>query len=202
MAKRVTIGGEILDAFTRDLVNALATLGWRASIEAYKRKSFTNRTFNLHDSYGSAVYVNGVLQDRTIRYMGGQMSHRYGTSQQAPKRKRKSKLGPRYYRYGKSGREVLDVFFHGNKWYKGRQFGKKGIVLVVVAAMWYADFLEKKGYKVITDVGNAYIAQHIDEVITPICKKYGVPKKLVRSSVIARADEDWFGEDFKYKHEI
>ena len=202
MAKRVTIGGEIMDAFTRDLVNALATLGWRASIEAYKRKSFTNRTFNLHDSYGSAVYVNGVLQDRTIRYMGGQMSHRYGTSQQAPKRKRKSKLGPRYYRYGKSGREVLDVFFHGNKWYKGRQFGKNGIVLVVVAAMWYADFLEKKGYKVITDVGNAYIAQHIDDVIAPICKKYGVPKKLVRSSVIARADEDWFGEDFKYKHEV
>lgn len=203
MAKRVTIGGEIIDAFTRDLVNALATLGWKASIDAYKKKSFTNRTFNLHDSYGSAVYVNGVLQDRTIRYMGGQMSHRYGTSQQALKRKRKkSSLGPRYYRYGKSGREVLDVFFHGNQWYGGHKFGKKGIVLVVVAAMWYADMLEKKGYKVITDVANAYILQHIDEVITPICKKYGVPKKLVKSSVIARADEDYFDDGHPYKHEV
>lgn len=201
MAKKVTIGGEIKDALTRDLVNALATLGWRASLAAYKAKTFTNRTFNLHDSYGSAVYVDGVLQERTIRYMGGQMSTRYGTTQQAPKRKRKSKLGPRYYRYGKSGREVLNVFFHGNEWYQGRSFGKNGIVLVVVAAMWYANMLEGKGYKVITDVGNSYIKQHLDETIVPICEKYGIPKKLVRSSIIARANEDYFGEDYKYKYE-
>lgn len=201
MAKRVRIGGEIKDAFTRDLVNALATLGYETALVAYRKKTFKNRTFNLHDSYGSAVYVDGVLQEPTIRYMGGQMSTRFGTTQQAPKRNRKSKLGPRYYRYGKSGREVLNVFFHGNKWYKGHTFGKNGIVLVVVAAMWYADMLEGKGYEVITDVGNAYIKQNIDKVIMPICEKYGVPKKLVRSSVIARADEDYFDKGHPYKHE-
>lgn len=200
MAKRVTIGGEIKDAFTRDLVNDLATLGWRASLAAYKAKTFTNRTFNLHDSYGSAVYVDGVLQERTIRYMGGQMSTRHGTTQQTPKGKRKSKLGPRYYRYGKSGREVLNVFFHGNDWYKGHKFGKKGIVLVVVAAMWYAGMLAKKGYRIM-GAGNQYLNSHLDEVVSKVCKQHGVPKKYVRALGITRTDEDYFGDNFKYTHE-
>lgn len=200
MAKRVSIGGQIESAFKRDLVNALATLGWKTSLAAYREKSFKNRTFNLHDSYGSAVYVNGVLQEQTIRYMGGEMSKRFGAKPKTSRRR--SSLGQRYYMYGTSGRDTLNVFFHGNKYYSGRQFGRKGIVLVVVAAMWYADILEGKKYKVITDVGNRYINEHLDETIRPICEKYGIPKTLVRSSIIARADEDYFDDGHPYKHEV
>lgn len=201
-SKLVKIGGEIKDAFTRDLVNALAKLGGEATLYAYRKKSFTNRTFNLHDSYGSAVYVNGVLQERTIRYAGGQMSHRPGFLKQAgnaPKRRR-SKLGPRYYRYGKNGREVLHVFFRGNDYYKGHKFGKSGIVLVVVAAMWYAGMLAKKGYRVV-GAANEYLNSHLDAVVTEVCKQHGVPKKYVRALGVTRADEDYFGDGFKYTYE-
>jgi hypothetical protein len=200
--KLVKIGEEIKDAFTRDLVNALAKLGGEAVLYAYRKKSFTNRTFNLHDSYGSAVYVNGVLQERTIRYAGGQMSHRPGILKQTgntPK-KRRSKLGKRYYRYGKNGRDVLHVFFRGNEYYKGHKFGKSGIVLVVVAAMWYAGMLAKKGYRII-GAANDYLDSHLDNVIIDVCKQYGVPKKYVRAVAINRADEDYFGDDFKYTYE-
>ena len=202
MAKGVKIGGEIVDAFTRDLVNALAKLGGEAALYAYRKKSFTNRTFNLHDSYGSAVYVNGVLQERTIRYAGGQMSHRPGILKQvgnAPK-KRRSQLGQRSYRYGKNGRDVLHVFFRGNQWYKGHTFGKSGIVLVVVAAMWYAGMLAKKGYRV-AGAANEYLNSHLNKVVSDVCKQHGVPKKFVRAVGITRADEDYFGEDFKYTYE-
>lgn len=194
---------QIKDDITLDIVKALTQLGWEASLVAYRKKSFKNRTFNLHDSYASAVYVDGVLQERTIRYMGGEISSRIGYLRKSaePKRKRKKgKLGQRYYRYGKSGREVLNTFFRGNKWYKGHSFGKKGIVLIVVAAMWYAGFLEGKGYKVVTDVGNQFIKDNLDKTLRPIYEKYGIPRKMIRFSAIARVDEDWYGaDDFKYK---
>lgn len=201
MLKKVKIGGEIVDAFTRDLVNALAKLGGEAALYAYRKKSFTNRTFNLHDSYGSAVYVNGVLQEETIRYAGGQMSHRPGFLKQTGKTpKKRSKLGQRSYRYGKNGRDVLHVFFRGNQWYKGHTFGKSGIVLVVVAAMWYAGMLAKKGYRV-AGAANEYLNSHLNKVVSDVCKQHGVPKKFVRAVGITRADEDYFGEDFKYTYE-
>lgn len=201
MLKKVKIGGEIVDAFTRDLVNALAKLGGEAALYAYRKKSFTNRTFNLHDSYGSAVYVNGVLQEETMRYAGGQMSHRPGFLKQTGKTpKKRSKLGQRSYRYGKNGRDVLHVFFRGNEWYKGHKFGKSGIVLVVVAAMWYAGMLAKKGYRV-AGAANEYLNSHLNKVVSDVCKQHGVPKKFVRAVGITRADEDYFGEDFKYTYE-
>ena len=202
MSRGVKIGGEIKDAFTRDLVNALAKLGGEAVLYAYRKKSFKNRTFNLHDSYGSAVYVNGVLQEGTMKYAGGQMSHRPGFLKQtggAPKKKR-SKLGARNYRYGKNGRDVLHVFFRGNEWYKGHKFGKSGIVLVVVAAMWYAGMLAKKGYRV-TGAATEYLNRNMDRVVREVAAKHNLPKKYVREVVITRADEDYFGDGFKYKHE-
>lgn len=200
-SKLVKIGGEIKDAFTRDLVNALAKLGGEAALHAYRNRSFTNRTFNLHDSYGSAVYINGVLQERTIRYAGGQMSHRPGILKRTIKpTKRRSKLGQRYYRYGKNGREVLHIFFRGNDYYKGHKFGKSGIVLVVVAAMWYAGMLAKKGYRVV-GAANEYLNSHLDNVVRDVCKQYGVPKKYVRALGITRTDEDYFGDGFKYTYE-
>jgi hypothetical protein len=202
MSRGVKIGGEIKNAFTRDLVNALAKLGGEAVLYAYRKKSFKNRTFNLHDSYGSAVYVNGVLQEGTMKYAGGQMSHRPGFLKQtggAPKKKR-SKLGARNYRYGKNGRDVLHVFFRGNEWYKGHKFGKSGIVLVVVAAMWYAGMLAKKGYRV-TGAATEYLNRNMDRVVREVAAKHNLPKKYVREVVITRADEDYFGDGFKYKYE-
>ena len=45
----------------RRLIDELAEDGRKAIQTAYENRDFTNRTYNLHDSYGSAVYYNGVL---------------------------------------------------------------------------------------------------------------------------------------------
>ena len=55
----------------RATVQKLAKLGYDAIMYAYNRKGFEHKTRNLHDSYGSAVYVNGNLIESSIRYIGG-----------------------------------------------------------------------------------------------------------------------------------
>jgi hypothetical protein len=66
--------------------------------------------------------------------------------------------------------------------------------------MWYAGMLAKKGYRVI-GAANEYLNSHLDNVIIEVCKQHGVPKKYVRAVAINRADEDYFGDDFKYTYE-
>lgn len=96
------------------------SLDGKALVEkAYKTRGFIDRTYNLHDSYGSAVYYNGVLQPNSIYYL----------QEQATEAKKW---------YGKMLRgrnEIVDFFIE----YKGRG---KGFDLVLVAAMPYASILE------------------------------------------------------------
>ena len=97
----------------------LASIGEKAIKVAYDDRGFTNRTFNLKDSYGSAVYLDGQLLEDTIRFIG------------APEAKKK--------RLGKSGREEINNFF------KGYSPQAKGYEIVVVATMPYAGILEQGG---------------------------------------------------------
>lgn len=101
------------------VINYLASLGEMAIQVAYNDKGFTNRTYNLKDSYGSAVYHNGALLVDTIRYIG------------PPEAKSK--------RLGKSGREEVANFF--------REYSPsaKDYELVVIASMPYAGVLETGG---------------------------------------------------------
>ena len=146
-----TNGGVLIKA----LISQLADDGEKAIREAYEGREFTNRTYNLHDSYGSAVYYNGTLVKGSIRYVGAEMAEEDE-------------------RYGRN--EVNDFFSNY------RPKNRKGIDLVIVAAMFYADILEegkgklKRKYKVIAE-GEDYmknVATHFRGTLSKFVK----PKDL------------------------
>lgn len=153
--KRITIGGQIRDSIMRDYVQALSSLGYRAMLDAYGQRGFQHRTRNLHDSYGSAVYVDGVLQDKSIRYLGRVISRKVDS------------------RTKKSGRDTLNDYFRSHK------FGKKNdIYLIVLAAMYYAEKLEtgrglRKKYIVISPAED-YIKKELPKIINEVNSKYGI----------------------------
>ena len=137
------------------LISQLADDGEKAIREAYEGREFTNRTYNLHDSYGSAVYYNGTLVKSSIRYVGAEMAEEDEG-------------------YGRN--EVNDFFSNY------RPKNRKGIDLVIVAAMFYADILEegkgklKRKYKVIAE-GEDYmknVATHFRGTLSKFVK----PKDL------------------------
>ena len=146
-----TSGGVLIKA----LISQLADDGEKAIREAYEGREFTNRTYNLHDSYGSAVYYNGALVKSSIRYVGAEMAEEDE-------------------RYGRN--EVNDFFSNY------RPKNRKGIDLVIVAAMFYANILEegkgklKRKYKVIAE-GEDYmknLATHFRGTLSKFVK----PKDL------------------------
>ena len=146
-----TNGGVLIKA----LISQLADDGEKAIRGAYEGREFTNRTYNLHDSYGSAVYYNGTLVKSSIRYVGAEMAEEDE-------------------RYGRN--EVNDFFSNY------RPKNRKGIDLVIVAAMFYADILEegkgrlKRKYKVIAE-GEDYmknVATHFRGTLSKFVK----PKDL------------------------
>ena len=141
--------------YIKALISQLADDGAKAIRQAYEGREFTNRTYNLHDSYGSAVYYNGTLVKSSIRYVGAEMAEEDE-------------------RYGRN--EVNDFFSNY------RPKNRKGIDLVIVAAMFYADILEegkgklKRKYKVIAE-GEDYmknVATHFRGTLSKFVK----PKDL------------------------
>lgn len=128
-----------MDKTLRQLfIDSLASIGEEAIKEAYSTREFTNRTFNLKDSYGSAVYLDGQLLKETIRYIGPSEA--------------------KVKRYGLSGREEIYKFF--NEYSPNN----KGCDVVVAASMPYARELElglglKHKYRVI--VGAREILERI-----------------------------------------
>jgi hypothetical protein len=154
MAKNISFGEAIRDAFTKDSVKALSTLGYRAMMDAYAKRGFQHRTRNLHDSYGSAVYVDGVLIEDSIRYVGGILSRKVD-----PKTK-------------KTGRETLDDYFRSHR------FGATNheIVVIVVAAMYYAGILESQNRYVITPARD-YIDANWENAMASVFTKYGIKEK-------------------------
>lgn len=117
----------------KQLIDELAIDGKRLMVEASMTKDYTNRTFNLHDSYGSAVYYNGKLQNDTIYYLSPNATE-----------------AKKWYGTNIKGHDELIDFLQD---YQG---SAKGLELVIVAAMPYASILEdalgrvKRKYKVIS----------------------------------------------------
>ena len=132
------------DTITNTLIDELAKDGYEAIKLAYQTKDYTDRTYNLHDSYGSAVYNNGKLIKRTISYVGQEKYTRgrytgwiWNKSRSAPNFR-----GDRFHpgdEVEMTGREeVMDFFSQYTP--PGR-----GLQLVIIAAMWYGTILEKGG---------------------------------------------------------
>ena len=121
-------------------VDMLADEGGKLILQAVNSRDYTHRTYNLHDSYGSAVYLNGKLVEKSVMLLGSKAT------------KAKSYKGSKL-----KGSEEIMKYFRSYK-------PKSEIELVVAAAMPYGVVLEKGSdglkhkYKVIsginTEVGN------------------------------------------------
>lgn len=179
---RIGYSEQIKDKATKALVEALTTVGWQVAMEAYRRKTYTNRTFNLHDSYGSAVYVDGVLQPDTKKYVNRSRSKRNDVHGHIDS-------DNRYAPYGLNGRRALDDFFNNLKISKRRK-----VTLVVAAAMWYGELVESKGFVVLDEKFVENAVQHrLAFVLPPILAKYpelkGIDPKLFR---YVGVDEEYY----------
>lgn len=188
----------IEEGFQQDMIEALKRLGHQAMLYAYKMgnrgeafdentKSGTSttmytkrwkswgkqrsqkvqagrwrhRSYNLHDSFASAVYVNGKLA--SVEYLGSPRSNKYD---------KKTK---------KTGRQTVDDYLLSHR------FGStnKEIVLVVIAAMYYAKILENGGKNaigpqdkfIVISPAKEYIESRYAITIEPVLRKYGISQR-------------------------
>ena len=115
-------------------VDMLADEGGKLILQAVNSRDYTHRTMNLHDSYGSAVYLNGKLVEKSVMLLGSKAT------------KAKSYKGSKL-----KGSEEIMKYFRSYK-------PKSEIELVVAAAMPYGVVLEKGSdglkhkYKVISGI--------------------------------------------------
>ena len=143
-----------------DYVADLAVLGYEAIMYAYQRREFNHRTRNLHDSYASAVYVNGQLEPTSIRFVGPEYSHSEDPS--------------------KKGRNiVLDYLENPDVDVSG------DVTVLCVAAMEYAEYLEagthKGGYQIqVISAANDYLHQNWDRVSENKPKEF----EIIRARVV------------------
>ena len=161
----IKLSDGVKKGFEQDMVAALTTLGYYAMMNAYGKHSFTHRTRNLHDSYASAVYVNGRLIDSSIRYVGGFLSREVDPTTK------------------KTGRETVNDYLRSHK------FGATNneIVLVVVAAMFYTGILEggdkNTGARgpgqryIVISPAREYINQGWWAAVYKVYEKYGIKDK-------------------------
>lgn len=109
----------------------LARIGKELLPKAFDESTYTNRTYNLSDSYGWAVYYNGTLMRKGFLL---------------------DAVASTPHHSGKDGRQEVDIFFNS---YSARP---KGHELIFVAAMYYGYDLEmgntprKRKYVVISSI--------------------------------------------------
>lgn len=161
----IRLSDGVKKGFEQDMVAALTTLGYYAMMDAYGKHSFTHRTRNLHDSYASAVYVNGNLIESSIRYVGGVVSKKAD-----PVTK-------------KTGRETVNDYLHSHRY----GAANNEIVLVVIAAMYYAGILEAgdkntgsrgPGAKyIVISPAREYINKNYWTAVYKVYDKYGIKDK-------------------------
>lgn len=123
-----------------NLAKSLADDGQRLIEKAYLQADYKkNKTQNLHDSYGSAVYYKGSLYPNSKRYFS--------------KAATTSKFDP-YQDQMVSGRKEISDFFDEYT------PSNNGMQLVIAVAIFYGEILEKgsgilrRKYKVISMVGD------------------------------------------------
>lgn len=151
-----------------------------------------HETGNLHDSIGSAVYVDGVLREDTICYVGGGNGSTFGkiTTDSID---------------GRSGRQVLLEYLrriHPQK-------GKNNVVLVCVAAMYYTKFLESGAYAWNTESGGGskwkirvisgatdFIKANQEKYTSSVYKSLGIKfpsSRVIRGDIQPLKDAGYYG---------
>lgn len=100
-----------------DAINILTRLANTVLNYAQTRHTFKNQTFNLEDSYGYAIYYNGDIVNKTL---SESMSSK-----------------PKIHNFEVwNGRDAANAFLD-------RYPAEDGYTLVVVAGMFYAEWVEK-----------------------------------------------------------
>lgn len=133
------------------LVESLAELGKEACQHAIERREYSNRKYNLRDSIGSAVYVDGHIVSSSKRYA-------FSKSTKGPYKDK----GVRGQQDGGedwiTGREALDRYWDEHP---TLPYAKNAVELVVVAGTFYAGILEDKGIQVISAAAD-YLEDKMD----------------------------------------
>lgn len=114
-----------LTALGEDALDYAFHLSFKANKNKGEQGVWTHRTFNLGDSFGCAVYVDGVLEHRSIRYIHS------SPKSQTPDRTT-----------GEYGRQALDDYFNSIH----PLAGTGDAILIVASAMYYTKFLEEGSY--------------------------------------------------------
>lgn len=131
---------------TDKVVEILANEGARLIRKAYESKKWNDQTYNLHNSYVSAVFVKGKLVETSIRYLSDEPKK--------PDPNGKKPYWPTEYRPFsgsfdiESGRKEAENFLASY----GKTHKTHGVRLIVAAPMFYSGFLEAKGYQVISSI--------------------------------------------------
>lgn len=126
---------QLKDSYIREYGMYLAAEGKSLIEAAYYGRDFNNRSYNLHDSYGSCVFFNGKEILGTRRYIGKVATNGHRNSE-----------GTGII----MGREEVDKYFDTYR------SSFKGFELVTAVAMFYGKYLEngsgrlKRKYKVIS----------------------------------------------------
>lgn len=166
--------------------------------KAYNARDWQNRTYNLHDSYVTAVFENGKCMGyrtldpqatvRTGWYGDKSGNSSYGTTKTSD--------------FNLSGHEEAENFVMS---YESSHGNAKGITLIVAAVMFYAEILEKgqgrlrRKYQVISTI-DADLDKLKARGLRINLKSYmGAPWEAIRvpENIIRRNDIDEGGRTFK-----
>lgn len=130
---------------------SLAREGERIIQEAYASKDWENRTYNLYNSYVSAVFYNGALIDGR-KTVGGvkftQSTIRFAGPEHIPDDPEATIRQVNGVVIEKGRDEAINFL----KSYQRTHQGQKSLKLVIAAAMFYSGILESKGYSVLSQV--------------------------------------------------
>lgn len=102
-------------------------------------ESFTNRTFNLYDSYAYGIYLNGSLKRTSATLKDKGSGETISVGVKSPK----ATSPRRWYKDELWGKYMKDMMFDTEGGYKPSS--KRGYVIVFAASMPYAPILEAGG---------------------------------------------------------
>lgn len=138
----------LVERYEKDMVKYLSQKGQDIIDNAYRSKEAKDRSGNMHDAYGYAIFSRGQLVKKGYA-SGGVMSskvHKGWAKHDIP---------------ADTGRGYLDSFFEEFK----TRVSPKGFVLICVNAVYYASILEAGAqgrphreistkYRIISQIGN------------------------------------------------
>ena len=131
----------------QEIVESLTELGQEACRYAIQQREYNNRLYNLRDSIGSAVYVDGKIVPSSKRYA-------HSKSTRGPYKDKGWGGNGEYI----TGREALDRYWEENP---TLAYSRNTVELVVIAATFYAGILESRGVQVISAAAD-YLEDEMD----------------------------------------